>query len=273
MEERLSVFLLFSVLVFQASDSRAEISETSSDVSFIETDRNWTITIPLWIPGYRGQFAIGDLEVGGESPGGLGVGRLFASDVKINFFFMGSFAYEWGRWRVDGDVFGGEFTDDVTFTPADTTVVSASVRPVIPSLRFEHWILDHSWGESAFPQRVRGWVYAGVRYYDVRVEVDVSVRTESLTGRWADPIVGARIPVDLSSHWWFELSGDVGGFGLGSTFCWSAYAGLNYRIGKLVSLMLAYNILGVDYSGTVGSEEFRWNARVGGPGFGIRFTF
>jgi hypothetical protein len=267
---RLSVFLLCSVLVLPTSP--AEASETSSSDSVIETDPNWTITIPLWLPGFDGRFAIGDLEVGGGSPGGPEFGRLFANDVKLNLFYMGSLAYERNRWRIHGEIFGGDFTDDVIFKLTDETVVSARVLPIIPRLHVEYRVLDQSWDESAI-QRVRGWGYAGVRYYDVTVEVDVSEGTESLTARWTDPIVGARIPVDLSSRWWVELSGDVGGFGVGSGFSWTIYAGITYRISKLVSLTLAYNLLDVDYSGTVGSKEFLWKGRVGGPGLGIRFTF
>jgi hypothetical protein len=268
--KRLSVFLLLSVIAFPASP--AEASETSSSGSLIDTDRKWTITIPLWIPGYRGQFTIGDIEVGGGSPAGPGLGRLFASDVQIRFFFMGSVAYEWNRWRVSGDIFGGSFTDDVIFTLNDATVVSASLLPVVIRAHLDYRVLDHSWDESATP-RVRGWVYAGVRYFDVQTEVDVSQQTERLTARWADPIVGARIPVDLSSHWWVELSGDMGGFGLGSEFSWTTYAGLTYRVSQLFSLTLAYSLLDVNYAGTVGSREFRWKAHIGGPGLGIRFAF
>jgi hypothetical protein len=216
----LSVFLLCSVMLCSASGTPAETSAASSSDSGIEKDRNWTITIPLWIPGYAGQFAVGDIEVGGESSGGSGFGRLFDNEVKLNFFFMGSFAYERNRWRIHGDVFGGKFTDDVIYKRTGATVVSASLRPFVPRLYLDYRVLDHSWGETA-TQRARGWVYAGVRYYVVKAEVDVSDRTESLTARWADPIVGARIPVDLSSRWWVELSGDVGGFGLGSKFCWT----------------------------------------------------
>ena len=272
MEKLLCFFLLCSILVISASNSPAETSQTSSSDSIIETDRNWTIIIPVWIPGYRGQFAIGDLEVGGDSPGGPEFGRLFDSEASINYFYMGSIAYEWNRWRIDGDIFGGKFTDDVIFTLSDATVVSASLRPVIPRLQFGYLVLDHSWDESVI-DRIRGWGYAGVRYYDVTAEVDVSGQTENLTARWADPIIGARIPVDISSRWWVEFTGDVGGFGLGSELSWTFYVGLTYRISELVSLSLAYNTLGVNYSGTVGSEEFSWDARVGGPAFGVRFNF
>ncbi len=273
MQKHLSVFLLGSLTLCPTlTPDSAATAEASSSGATVQSTRNWTITIPLWVPGYRGQFAIGDVEVDGESSGGSGLGRLFDNEVKLNFFFMGSFSYERNRWRIHGDIFGGKFTDDVIYKRRDATVVSASLRPFIPRLHLDYRLLDHSWGDSG-NQGVMGWIYAGVRYYNVAAEVEVSQRTEGLTADWADPIVGAWIPVELSSRWWVELSGDVGGFGVGSKLSWGIYTGVTYRISTLISLTLAYNILDVDFEGTVGSQDFLWRARVGGPGFGIRFTF
>jgi hypothetical protein len=197
---------------------------------------------------------------------------LFDNEFKINFAFMGSFSYERNRWRIHGDMFGGKFADDVIFKRTGGTVVSASLRPLIPRLHLDYRVLDRTWGDSG-TQGVQGWTYAGVRYYNVAAEVDIAQQTESLTADWADPIVGVWIPVDLSNRWWVELSGDVGGFGVGSKLSWGIYTGVTYRVSALISFTLAYNILDVDYEGTVASQNFFWRARVAGPGFGIRFTF
>ena len=251
----------------------AESTEDASSNLSIHKERNWSVIIPLWIPGYRGQFAIGDIEVDGESPGGPGfLERLLEHNMKLNFFFMGAFSYEWERWRIHGDVFGGKFTDDVVFKQTDETIVSASLRPFIPRLHCGYRLLNHSWGDSG-NQSVRGWLYAGVRYYDVKAEVEVARGVESVKASWADPIVGAWIPVDLSSRWWIALSGDLGGFNVGSKLSWTLYFGVTYRVSALLSFTLAYNFLDVDYEGTAGSHDFFWRARVAGPGLGIRFEF
>jgi len=270
----LSILLLCSLALFpNPTPASTEAAEAPSSESSIPRDRNWTITIPLWVPGYAGQFAVGEVEVEGESSGGSGFfERFFDNEVKLNFFFMGAFSYERDRWRVHGDVFGGKFTDDVIYKRTDGTIVSASLRPFIPRLHLDYRLLDHSWGDSG-NQEVEGWIYAGVRYHTVAAEVDVAQRTESLNADWVDPIVGAWIPVNLSNRWWFELSGDVGGFNVGSKLSWSLYAGVTCRASSLISFTLAYNVLDVDYEGTVGSEDFFWRARVAGPGLGIRFSF
>ena len=60
---------------------------------------------------------------------------------------------------------------------------------------------------------------------------------------------------------------------MGSDLSWTVYVGVTYRMSELLSFTLAYNVLDVDYQGTVRSHNFLWRARVGGPGLGIRFTF
>ena len=269
----LSVLLLCTFALCPTPFAFAETGEASSSDTAIERDRNWTIIIPLWVPGYRGQFAVGDVEVDGESSGGSGFfDRLFDNELRLNFFFIGAFSYERDRWRISGDVFGGKFTDDVIFKLSDETIASASLRPFIPRLYLDYRLLKHSWGDSG-NQEVRAGIYAGVRYYNVKAEVDVAQSTESLTGDWADPIVGARIPVDLSRRWWVVLSGDVGGFHVGSKLSWSIYGSVTYRVGALLSFSLGYNILDVDYRSTVGSQDFVYRVTIGGPIAGIHFNF
>ena len=144
--------------------SNAQSGDAPSSDDAMQANRNWTITLPLWIPGYRGQFAVGDIDVEGESGGGSGWGfleRLFDNRLKINFAFMGSASWERDRWRIYGDIFGGKFTDDVIFKLTDGTVVSAKVQPIIPTIHANYRVFQHSWSGSV-NQQVRVWVYGGV---------------------------------------------------------------------------------------------------------------
>ena len=51
-------------------------------------ERPWTISVPVWIPGYTGRFTVGDVEVGGE-PDGDFWDRLFSSELGLDFYFVG----------------------------------------------------------------------------------------------------------------------------------------------------------------------------------------
>jgi hypothetical protein len=58
-------------------------------------DRDWTIEIPLWIPGFRGNLAYGDISIGGEDGSDPGDpddddrGDLMGEIVKINVTLSG----------------------------------------------------------------------------------------------------------------------------------------------------------------------------------------
>jgi hypothetical protein len=265
--------LLFAIAMCLSPASSAVPGGAAEPDASVERDRNWMITIPLWLPGYRGEFAIGDIEIDGESSGGSGfLSRFFDSKWRLNFFFMGAFSYQRDRWRVHGDMFGGKFTDDVIWKPNDATIASASVQPIIPRLHVDYRVLNHPWGDSGY-QEIQGWIYAGVRYYDMRIEAEAARLARSLETHWADPIVGVWIPANLSRRWMAELSGDVGGFHVGSKLSWQISGMVSFKVSPLVAFALAYHVLDVDYRDTVKSQDFLYRVRVAGPGFGIRFNF
>jgi hypothetical protein len=135
--------------------TRAAADDSPDPDTTMTEERKWTITIPVWVPGYRGQFAIGEIDVDGESSGGSGFfDRFFDNKLKINFFFMGAFTYDSGRWRVHADVFGGHFTDDVIFKLTDGTVVSADIQPIVPNLHVAYRVLHRPLGDAG-PRWVR----------------------------------------------------------------------------------------------------------------------
>jgi hypothetical protein len=47
---------------------------------------------------------------------------------------------------------------------------------------------------------------------------------------WVDPVVGARSRHQFAPKWDLAVSGDVGGFGVGSKASWQALATLNYEL-------------------------------------------
>ncbi len=64
---------------------------------------------------------------------------------------------------------------------------------------------------------------------------------------WVDPIVGLRSVVNLSSRWYLNVEGDIGGFGVSSRLTWQAMGGVGYRFTEHVSAYGAYRALGIDY--------------------------
>ena len=136
-------------------------------------------------------------------------------------------------------------------------------------------------------------LYAGGRAWWQRGEVDLAVSgtvnlgdltltregflsaTKSVS--WVDPLVGARLRHQFAPTWNFVLSGDVGGFGVGSQFSWQALALLEHEFcrSKTVSwnAMLGYKALNADYSQGSGLTLYNYDLTIHGPIFGITARF
>ena len=78
---------------------------------------------------------------------------------------------------------------------------------------------------------------------------------------WVDPLVGLRLRHQFAPGWNFVVSGDVGGFDVGSKFSWQVLAAFDYEICRsrtvTWSAMLGYKALSVDYSQGSGLTPLR----------------
>jgi hypothetical protein len=90
---------------------------------------------------------------------------------------------------------------------------------------------------------------------------------------WIDPFVGAHAFVPISKKWWIGLRGDVGGFGVGSELTWQAWANLGFRASHLVSIVLGYHALDMDYEDGSGVQYVNLDLMISGPQLGVAFTF
>jgi hypothetical protein len=94
---------------------------------------------------------------------------------------------------------------------------------------------------------------------------------------WFDPLVGVRLRHQFAPTWNFTLSGDVGGFDVGSRFSWEVLALLEHEIHRsrnvAWSAMLGYKALSVDYSQGSGLSLYEFDMTMHGPVFGITARF
>lgn len=140
------------------------------------------------------------------------------------------------------------------------------IQEIMAGYRVYEHVYDD--GDEAGRTRRLGFdVYGGIRYYEFRTELDVDVEltgtfsgplvTRSRTVKksvsidetvsWIDPVVGGRISYDMLRNLSLMLQGDVGGFGVGSDFAWSAMGLAQWRLNKNFSLIGGYKILEFDY--------------------------
>ncbi len=90
---------------------------------------------------------------------------------------------------------------------------------------------------------------------------------------WIDPFVGVHLFAPLAERWWIGARGDIGGFGVGSDLAWQAYADIGFRASDLVSVILGYRAIDIDYEDGSGFNLFRCDMLISGPQLGVAFSF
>jgi hypothetical protein len=139
-------------------------------------------------------------------------------------------------------------------------------------------------------------LYAGGRLWWQRADADFNI-SGTLTGlgplgltltnagtvsasgdvTWVDPVVGARLRHQLAPGWNLVVSGDVGGFGVGSKFSWQAIGALDIDLRRTANVtwsgMIGYKALYVDYAQGSGPTQYEYSMTMYGPIFGITARF
>lgn len=114
-------------------------------------------------------------------------------------------------------------------------------------------------------------------YFDVSSDLRLSVLQQSRTASsgtdWVDPLVGLQHTFPLSDSWSLSLRGDVGGFGVNSSFTWQAWAVVRNQVSDRFGWFVGYRALGYDYQTGSGLGFQRYNLTQQGPGLGVSFSF
>jgi outer membrane receptor protein involved in Fe transport len=111
----------------------------------------------------------------------------------------------------------------------------------------------------------------GARYVRARNEIEARLaqigRDVDETFDWVDAVVGARFRVDVTETVSFSLSGDVGGFEIGSSsdFTWSGIAALTWQPWERWSLSFGYKVLDIDRD--------KIDIQQSGPALGATYRF
>lgn len=243
---RVSFSLAIVVLIIVATPSAAQTSSGG-----------WQYAIApyLWASGMDGTVRIGDQEQEAEAS---------FSDIldNLDFALMGHFDMRNDRWVLASDLIYVDLGQDEEL--AEGTVTTG---------------LDMTLIELAGGYRVSPAValLVGARWFDTGVDLayegDFVAEDAEASESWVDPIVGVHALAQLSDRWWIGFRGDVGGFGVGSELTWQAYADLGFRASDLISVMIGYHTLDVDYEGGTGAAAVDLNLVISGPQLGVVFTF
>ncbi|MCA3561104.1 MAG: hypothetical protein IOC82_08775 [Aestuariivirga sp.] len=94
---------------------------------------------------------------------------------------------------------------------------------------------------------------AGARLWSVNNDFDarggqLGGRSKSDGATWVDPLVGAKLRVDLLPRVYMTSWAMIGGFGVGSDLMWDLMGGAGYDFTDNFSLFAGYRAVSVDYS-------------------------
>ncbi len=224
---------------------------------------DWEVVLApyAWIASITGDAAIGRTD---PAPVDVSFSDLLEN---LRFGFMLHGEVRKGAWGVMLDAFYVKLGSDLS-TPLGGVLdlqVQVLVFEALLSRRFD------------LP---RGSVdaYAGIRYWDVDLDVELEGVVSGAIDRgdsWVDPVVGGRVIHYVGDDWFVMLRGDIGGFGVGSNFSWTAAAGVGYEVSDLFSIVAQYKALDVDFENdAAGTPDFLlFDAIVHGPLVGFVFRF
>jgi hypothetical protein len=224
------------------------------------------LTIPIWVPGVSGTFASGGTDV---STDGDALRDLAESTTSLEFAFMGRVDARLCRWIVYGDVFQ-VMLDETLETTVDGADASGGVEALVGRLLGGYRVIDHR--PLGGCSRLDVDLLAGARVYYAEVSLDepetLSIQADET---WIDPLIGVRARLDLPGPVDVQVLGDIGGFGVGSELSWSLTLEASWRVSRLLSILVGYSWLSIDYDVGGDGDRFVFDLAIHGPQIGLTF--
>lgn len=247
MKYRSLLALLFAAVVTLVAPQAAAQSNSN--------DWQFAIAPYLWAAGMDGTMTIANTEVDVDVP---------FSDIisNLDLAFMGHFDMRNDRWVVSSDLI---FVDLESSEDLTAGTVTAGL---------ELTLIELAGGYRISPMVT---LLAGARWVDMGAQLRYTgeiVEEDADVGKsWVDPLVGIHVFAPLSERWWLGARGDVGGFGVGSELTWQAYADIGFKASDLISIILGYHAIDMDYEDGSGLQYFGLDMMISGPQLGVVFSF
>jgi len=211
---------------------------------------HYSVTPYLWVATLTGDFAAQGVEGSTDSD------YSFWALKNLQGYASLHFAARADQWGWFADALYVDYGDDF-HKPSLDTVLGFTGRIYEAGGAYE---LDSVSGLS---------LLGGIRVIDAEVAVELAPGPHGNAGeRFTDPFVGLRYWRALGSHWYFDVRGDVGGFGVSSEAQTQVVGSAGYRFSDRLSAFGGYRYLSVDFDNRV-----RLNLTAAGPGVGFSWSW
>lgn len=264
----------FSFGVAEPENDQSAAHESSLSVDYGEDHWRFDFNTWMWMIGADGSVGVGGRKADVDASFG---DILDASDSL--FSFSGHFEVGHGRWAGYLDAWYGNLGADGLSGPSGMADIDVTFEQLIVDFGVMYRVYQWQPEGIGHGHRLGGIVdlYGGARYNMVSLEVDPAMlASRSQDEHWVDPIIGARLIHPLSENLHARVNGDIGGFGVGSDFTWSATAVLGYDFTIFsipATIYGGYRAIGWEYSDGSGADEFEWDVTLHGPILGLSLRF
>jgi hypothetical protein len=276
---------IFIPVIISAQDSLTKKETRILEADFLIPGKPWTVEIPLWIPGFAGEFAYGDINIEGEDgiqnpieppppSGGIGdiLSRLFTTNWYLKFFYLTRVSYEQNKFKVQFDMISGVVGNSVVFNYNDKELVQASFLTLNLRLFAGYKFLEKVGSNKNF--RYEAFVYGGVRTYFQRLQTEVNATNISVEIHpvWVEPIIGLENQFTWK-RWMVALQGDYGSITSKNRESFQLTAFAYYRMGSLTSIKFGWNHLYINRKDKYLQEDIKVNLTLSGPSVAVAFHF
>jgi hypothetical protein len=250
---RTASMLLFALLFMTSFNAFAQEEK--------DKDEGWNFVIApyLWAP-----ITTGEAVVNGE---GQGIDTK-PSDLLSSLNMAGMLYFEAANpnWSISADLLFVNLKNDVTIPLAEPQAGALDVKMT-------------SFGAYGM-WRAAQWFEIGVggRFTSTNTELTAAADgtnpevDETADSSFFDPLIVYRFTVPMKNEKWnLGLRGDLGGFGVGSSFTYLVYPYAGYQFSHLFELTLGYRASGLDFEDGNGGDLQKLNLSLHGVQLGFLF--
>jgi len=227
----------------------------------------WHLSVGMWVWGLDGTVGDNGREVDVDSDWTDTLENL----DKIEFAIDLRARAEWGRWRFSAG-FDGATLEDSLSAQQGAFAVDAEVSLWTAYAQLGYVIAGGRMGCDACAPTWCLDAYAGARFYATSLELSgtpgPAPNAVDSSEEWIDPLVGLHLAIQ-NRKWTWVFEGDVGGFGVGSDFAWSALASVGYNFTRGFGIAAGWKVLDIDRE----DGGFIFDAQLSGPFVALTFTF
>ena len=283
----IKLILLIHVLVATSIVAQnTTIGTPYYEKTYLDNNWNWTIEIPIWIPGFRGDFAYGDISLEGEDGidpeppppgepplgGGNILSRLFNSSKYLKFFFVGQVSYKQDKFLGQIDAISGTIGQSFEFVLNKKEVATGSYATILTRLILGYLLYEVENKSQTNRLRIYGYTGMRIHYFELFSDLNRTTRSLDISKFWGEAVLGFNSNFSLKD-WRFILKADIGSFYTGNNSSYMINFSCQYRISNLVSLKIGWTDWDVRYNDEIRGEKLSLNVHLSGPNTGVTFHF